>query len=142
MPAGAPDMPFADEAAAKQAWHKYKTELLAQCQPGKRPWGFWFDLGLDPVDLYEEIAALLDRDLIDEEEAVAIEERLPILGEKAHAMCAISTSPPSHSNVQSRLSVAVLARLDALAAKWHLWRGRPERAEQYLRAAESGREKV
>jgi hypothetical protein len=126
MPAGSPDMPFADETAAKQAWQKHKTELMAHCQPGQRPWGFWYDLGIDPVDLYEEIAALLDRDLIDEEEAVAIEARVPFLGEKAHSICAVSTSQPSHSNGQSRLSVAVLARRDALAAKWHLWRGRPE----------------
>jgi hypothetical protein len=135
MPAGAPDMPFADEATAKQAWHRHKTELLARCQPGKRPWGFWFDLGLDPVDEYEEIAALLDRDLIDAAEALAIERQLPFLGEKAHAMFAISTSRSSHS--QSWVSVAVLARRDALAAKWHLWRGRPECAQEYLRAAAS-----
>jgi hypothetical protein len=141
MPAGAPDMPFADEAAAKQAWHKNKTELLAQCQPGQRPWGFWYDLGMDPVDKYAEIAALLDRDLIDAAEALAIERHLPFLGEEAHAMCVIDRSPPSHSNGQPRLSVAVLARRDALAAKWHLWRGRPECAEQYLRAATNRDEK-
>jgi hypothetical protein len=89
MPAGAPDMPFADETAAKQAWQKHKTELMAHCQPGQRPFGFWYDLGVDPIDLYEEIAALLDRGLIDADEAFAIEERLPFLGEEAHAMCVI-----------------------------------------------------
>ena len=136
MPAGAPDLPFPDWIGAKQAWQRHKADLLAQwCQPGQRPWGFWFDLGLDPPDEYEEIAALLDRGLIDADEALAIERRLPFLGEKAHAMFAIDRSQPSHSNVQSRLSVAVLALGDALAAKWHLWRGRPECAEQYLRAS-------
>ena len=130
---------FASEPEAIAAWRELRADLMHQCSPGERPAAYFkFELGLNPPPnrLLEQVAVLLDRNLIDAIEATEIESHYPMLNaDQATAFCSEFDSAVSvlyaHHHGAEILSRTV-ARFD-LASRWHAWRGRPELAELYAR---------
>jgi hypothetical protein len=120
-------------AGAEAAWKRHRSELMSDpgLRPGQRAYGFWrFDVGISPpANWFDEIAALMDRGMIAPEEAFTIEREHRILSPQG---------APEHFNATG-LSQAVARRAAAefaLAARWHLWRGRAAIAEKFQRLKE------
>lgn len=132
---------FANASNKRTAWMRYRSELMAQCQPGHRPRAFYrLDLGLNilPCRWPDELNVLLDHNLIDADEAVRIEASTLMLSPKQNLEFCCSFEDP-RLIAQMRLSPSVLdntAHAFDVAARWHLYRDRPTIAERYrLRAA-------
>jgi hypothetical protein len=72
-----PDGPgFKDWADMRQVWLKHRDELLRACGPGERPCAYFeFDLGVEQFipHWHQQLALLMSRNLITEEEAQRVE---------------------------------------------------------------------
>jgi hypothetical protein len=80
---------FENDDEARRAWREHRTELLAGCRAGERPYGFYrWDLGI--VDRvvhrwFDQLAVLLEHNLIDAEQVFAIEAEHTTLSPSAPA---------------------------------------------------------
>lgn len=130
---------FADEEEAAAAWRLHRNELMhADFGSRLRPWGYYkFELNCEPHWWHQEVACLLDRDLISREELFRIEQLFPTL----HEGCAtkfVSFEDRAWIDLQ-RYEGALLRRVAEeceLAARWHAWRGREELARRFAKRAE------
>jgi hypothetical protein len=134
---------FASVAEERQAWFSLREEVLRECRahfgPGRRPAGYFkFELACEPVRWYEEIAVLLQHGLIDQSEAIGIEQMHQTLSPgQSDGLC--SGFDDQNRIVQMQLSECLRAHLAQefdVAAEWHTWRGRAELAERYRTRAE------
>ena len=64
---------FESDTAMKSAWNLHKASLLSVCGAGRRPWAFWHELNLDPFSPHQQLALLMERGLIDANEALLID---------------------------------------------------------------------
>jgi hypothetical protein len=124
---------------ARQTWTKYRTELMtdSSLSPGRRPSAFWrFDVGVvPPAHWWQELAMLLERDLLAREDAFAIERCYVALTESPAAYASFDTPAGVRTLALSASVVAHCQQQFELAAKWHEWRSRPELAKSYARRA-------
>lgn len=135
---------FASAEEERRAWYLLRDELMRECRahfgPGRRPAGFYqYELGCAPQwRWYEEIAVLLERNLIDAVEAAGIEATHKALSPgQGDSFCSGFDDPARI--VQMRLDEYMrrsLAQEFIVVADWHTWRGRPELAATYRARAE------
>ena len=131
--------PFESETEERLMWERHRAELLAECQPGRRPAAFWrFDLRVTPPSSWPaELGLLVAHELVTPEEMIAIEASNPLLDSRQ--------SPQFNSSFESpdairRLhgdpgTLKIMHAEFRFAAEWHQRRGRPKLAESYaLRA--------
>jgi len=133
---------FASTTEERAAWNAYRNALMAEYSgPGRRPFGFYrHDLGVAPLQWFDEIRALLEHGLIDATEALLCEKVHHVLSDNA----AVYSSFESAALIRAMsLSPSVLLHCQRefeLASTWHAWRGRPELAEKYGRRAQAIRD--
>jgi hypothetical protein len=136
---------FPSEDIARAAWNEFREELMAEAKhnrAGSRPWAFFhFDLKLDLRRGHDELAILLERGLVDKEEARRCERDDMMLSPDQAAGC---YSALSSEELIGRLKfppciLESMARQFELAAAWHTWRDRPEIAELYKNRSASVR---
>jgi len=128
-------VPFANDGEARAMWNENRDRLLKACGPGERPSAYFkFDLAITDTVVckwFDQIHALLDRDLISAEEAQRCEQRHAELS----ASTDFGTSFASLNNIRRMGMDRIPPDLEKefiLAARWHAWRGRAKLAEEYL----------
>lgn len=136
--------PFENSGAERDGWNKFRAELMATSYGAGmiRPVAYFrWDLGI--VDRvvhrwHDQLAVLLDRNLISAEEAERIDHAFSQLHPKQSLAYGSSFERPNaiRSLQLSRYLLSDSAQEFDFAARWHVWRGRPELAERYhLRAS-------
>lgn len=146
------DSPLPDTATMaelKSLWIRHRAELMTEpIGLGFRPWAFYrFDLRIErpPYFWFDQLSVLLDRVLIDANEAGMIDcGDIPELRpDQSPAYCGgFESADRIH---KMRLGSQVLLHVSAefqTAARWHLWRGRPELAARWAQRTEVVRQVV
>ncbi len=133
---------FEDESEMRRVWNAHKSELLAECGPGERPYAFYFfDLGIRDRVVHGwagQVGVLMDRGLIDATEAAGVEANYRMLNAGAAEYMRALDRPDGILTMlggprtkQSEIIMAGIVTECEVAARWHAWRGRPELAALY-----------
>lgn len=133
---------FESEAAERVAWQKHRVEMLAEAGPGRRPHAYYrLDLGVDPLRWYDEVAALLDHDLVNKADVLALERDYAILAPGQGPLYSAFDDAASIGRMGlDGYVLGGLAREFEVAARWHAWHGRQDVADRYKRRAQHIRE--
>jgi hypothetical protein len=131
---------FATEAEARAAWFANRRELMAEVtEAGRRPFGYFVhELDCRPSRWYHELAALMQRDLISTEEALAVERVHEILSpDQTAAVCAgFENANSIRAMSLGKYVLRSKAEQFDLAMAWHERRGRSGLAARYKLRAE------
>lgn len=133
---------FASAIEERAAWIAHRNALMAEHSgPGRRPFGFYrHDLGVAPLQWFDEIRALLEHDLIDVTEALLCEKSHNVLSDSEAVYSAFETAALICGMNHTPSVLLHCQREFELAITWHAWRGRPELAEKYRLRAQAVRD--
>ena len=122
---------FPTEDAERAAWEANKVELMAECGPGRRPWGYYkqeLHETLIPGWWHREIEVLERHNLIGREEEIRLEHDYPLLSAKQDVN---DREPPAGFREYSVETLKHTRDEWRVVSAWHAKRNRKELAAMY-----------